>query len=161
LEIIERVPHAIGVTTVTKLGTVDIVFPCSAVTRQLSAPAMRVLRREVSLHVVIAWVTVYKSIHEETVKREPPVIRRRVVCVVFVDSEVIQWIYSFLVHVQVPVDISLIIAKSLSSKGAQRQRQQPLAAHCVVVGSLRKQISMQKTDIQRQKGELAIGRYAS
>jgi hypothetical protein len=99
---------------------------------------------QVSLPIIIAWVTVHESIHKETVERKSPIVRGRVVCVVFVDSKVIQWIHCVLIHVQVPVDISLIVAKGLSPKGAQRQRQQPLAAHCIVVGSLKKKIAMQK-----------------
>jgi hypothetical protein len=34
LEVVEGVPHAIGVTTVTKLSTIDIVFPGGAVTER-------------------------------------------------------------------------------------------------------------------------------
>ena len=139
----------------TKLGTVDIMFPRSTIATQMLAQETYVIGRVGSLHIIVARVSIHESVHEETVEGESPIIWRRMVCVILVDSGIVQWVYCLLVHIQVPVDISLIVAKSLGSRGAQRQRQQPLATHCVVLGSSRGDI---ETNIQRHKGGLAIGR---
>lgn len=103
LNIIQRIDQALKITTMPKLCAPYILLEKSAI------------------GVIVGRITVHPLIQHHGIKREPPVVRRGMICVTITFTRIVQGTDCFLVGVQVVLSIGWIIAKSLGYRGRKHE----------------------------------------
>jgi len=87
LQVVQRIHKAGEITAISQLVACDIVF------------------EQGSVDVIVRWISVDKSVQEESVEGKPPIVRGCGVHVALPFPRVLQWVQCLLVSVEVPVKL--------------------------------------------------------
>lgn len=83
-----------------------------------------ILLEKSAIDVIVGWVTVHPLVEHHGIKREPPVVRRRMVCMIIAFTGIVQGTDCLLIGIQVVLSIGWIIAKSLGYRGRKQEMEE-------------------------------------
>ena len=101
--IVQGIDQALNITTMPKLR----------------APYILLEKRAIG--VIVGWITIHPLVEHDSVEREPPIFRGRMIYMAIAFAGIVQWADCLLICVQVVLSISWIIAKSLGYRGRKQE----------------------------------------